>query len=301
MAVPKKKTVEVEDPQPSGERLAAARAGPQPVPPLRQRQAPHTVCPSCGWYRTASSSTSADHPPMLPVRRRRHGRRRRTRTRSSPGRIAPLPLGIPVVLVGPSDLEGRTAADGCPRSDRGVRGHRHGRRPGPGRAPQEGLDARPRRRGGSRRPGQRHDLGRQHRRHDGLGVAADGPHQGRQPSRRSPHRSRSRAPARPSCSMPAPTPRCRPNGSCSSRQMGSVYARHRFGVESPRVGLLSIGEEPGKGDSLRKETYELLGAAAAPQLRRQRRRPRRDERRSRRVRHRRLHRQRGAQDARRWR
>jgi glycerol-3-phosphate acyltransferase PlsX len=44
--------------------------------------------------------------------------------------------------------------------------------------------------------------------------------------------------------------------------MGSVYARHRFGVESPRVGLLSIGEEPGKGDSLRKETYELLGAAS---------------------------------------
>ena len=44
--------------------------------------------------------------------------------------------------------------------------------------------------------------------------------------------------------------------------MGSVYARSRFGVESPRVGLLSIGEEPGKGDTLRKETYELLGAAS---------------------------------------
>jgi len=44
-------------------------------------------------------------------------------------------------------------------------------------------------------------------------------------------------------------------------QMGSVYARHRFGVERPRVGLLSIGEEPGKGDSLRKQAYELLGVA----------------------------------------
>jgi glycerol-3-phosphate acyltransferase PlsX len=44
--------------------------------------------------------------------------------------------------------------------------------------------------------------------------------------------------------------------------MGSVYARSRFGVAEPRVGLLSIGEEPGKGDSLRKETYELLGAAS---------------------------------------
>jgi glycerol-3-phosphate acyltransferase PlsX len=44
--------------------------------------------------------------------------------------------------------------------------------------------------------------------------------------------------------------------------MGSVYARHRFDIDTPRVGLLSIGEEPGKGDSLRKETYELLGAAS---------------------------------------
>ena len=41
-------------------------------------------------------------------------------------------------------------------------------------------------------------------------------------------------------------------------QMGSVYSRHRFGVADPKVGLLSIGEEPGKGDTLRKEAYELL-------------------------------------------
>ena len=46
-------------------------------------------------------------------------------------------------------------------------------------------------------------------------------------------------------------------------QMGSIFARHRFGVAAPRVGLLSIGEEPGKGDSLRKEAFELLTAAAA--------------------------------------
>jgi glycerol-3-phosphate acyltransferase PlsX len=44
-------------------------------------------------------------------------------------------------------------------------------------------------------------------------------------------------------------------------QMGSVYARHRFGIDAPRVGLLSIGEEPGKGDSLRKEAYGLLAEA----------------------------------------
>lgn len=40
--------------------------------------------------------------------------------------------------------------------------------------------------------------------------------------------------------------------------MGSVYARERFGIAQPKVGLLSIGEEPGKGDTLRKQTYELL-------------------------------------------
>jgi phosphate acyltransferase len=45
-------------------------------------------------------------------------------------------------------------------------------------------------------------------------------------------------------------------------QMGSIFSRHRFGVASPRVGLLSIGEEPGKGDSLRKEAFDLLTAAA---------------------------------------
>jgi phosphate acyltransferase len=41
-------------------------------------------------------------------------------------------------------------------------------------------------------------------------------------------------------------------------QMGSVYAQQRFGIDSPSVGLLSIGEEPGKGDTLRKDAYELL-------------------------------------------
>jgi glycerol-3-phosphate acyltransferase PlsX len=41
-------------------------------------------------------------------------------------------------------------------------------------------------------------------------------------------------------------------------QMGAVFARQRFGIETPRVGLLSIGEEPGKGDALRKEAYGLL-------------------------------------------
>jgi phosphate acyltransferase len=44
-------------------------------------------------------------------------------------------------------------------------------------------------------------------------------------------------------------------------QMGAVYARVRGFAERPTVGLLSIGEEPGKGDTLRKEAFDLLGAA----------------------------------------
>jgi glycerol-3-phosphate acyltransferase PlsX len=43
--------------------------------------------------------------------------------------------------------------------------------------------------------------------------------------------------------------------------MGSVYARHRFEIAEPRVGLLSIGEEPGKGDQLRKDAFALLETA----------------------------------------
>ena len=43
--------------------------------------------------------------------------------------------------------------------------------------------------------------------------------------------------------------------------MGSVYANARFAIENPRVGLLSIGEEPGKGDTLRKQAYELFSNA----------------------------------------
>ena len=41
-------------------------------------------------------------------------------------------------------------------------------------------------------------------------------------------------------------------------RMGSIYSRLRFGIEAPKVGLLSIGEEPYKGDTLRKEAWDLL-------------------------------------------
>jgi glycerol-3-phosphate acyltransferase PlsX len=41
-------------------------------------------------------------------------------------------------------------------------------------------------------------------------------------------------------------------------QMGAVFAKQRFGIATPRVGLLSIGEEPTKGNPLVKETHKLL-------------------------------------------
>jgi len=43
--------------------------------------------------------------------------------------------------------------------------------------------------------------------------------------------------------------------------LGSFYAKRVLGVESPRVGLLNIGAEPSKGDTLRRETYVALSAA----------------------------------------
>ena len=54
------------------------------------------------------------------------------------------------------------------------------------------------------------------------------------------------------------------NAECSAEwlvqfaQMGAVFAKQRFGIASPRVGLLSIGEEPTKGNPLVKETHKLL-------------------------------------------
>lgn len=41
--------------------------------------------------------------------------------------------------------------------------------------------------------------------------------------------------------------------------LGVAYAQVAFGAPRPKVGLLNIGSEPGKGDKLTKRTYELLG------------------------------------------
>ena len=40
--------------------------------------------------------------------------------------------------------------------------------------------------------------------------------------------------------------------------MGDIYCRSIFGMRRPRIGLLSIGEEEGKGNDLTREAFQLL-------------------------------------------
>ena len=77
---------------------------------------------------------------------------------------------------------------------------------------------------------------------------------------------------RPAIATPIPVPGSTPtvlldagaNAECTAAmlvqfaQMGAVFSRDRYGIDQPRVGLLSIGEEDTKGTPLVKETNELL-------------------------------------------
>src|SRR5437016_6593963 len=79
---------------------------------------------------------------------------------------------------------------------------------------------------------------------------------------------------RPAIATPIPNPGSTPtvlldagaNAECTPAylvqfaQMGSAFAAQRYGIASPRVGLLSIGEEETKGTPLVKETHGLLQA-----------------------------------------
>ena len=51
---------------------------------------------------------------------------------------------------------------------------------------------------------------------------------------------------------------CKPEHLNQFAIMGSVYARNILGIENPRVALLNIGEEEGKGNLLAQATYPLL-------------------------------------------
>jgi glycerol-3-phosphate acyltransferase PlsX len=54
---------------------------------------------------------------------------------------------------------------------------------------------------------------------------------------------------------------CKPEHLLAYAVMGSQYAEHALGIANPRVGLLSIGTEPCKGNALTLATGELLAAA----------------------------------------
>ncbi|MGO3654223.1 MAG: phosphate acyltransferase PlsX [Sphingobacterium sp.] len=51
---------------------------------------------------------------------------------------------------------------------------------------------------------------------------------------------------------------CKPEMLNQFAVLGSIYAEHIYGVNSPRVGLLNIGEEEEKGNNLTIATYPLL-------------------------------------------
>lgn len=83
--------------------------------------------------------------------------------------------------------------------------------------------------------------------------------------------------ARPAIATPIPVPgstptvlldaganaECQPPWLVQFAQMGAVFARQRYGIDEPRVGLLSIGEEATKGNPLVKETHGLLATDTA--------------------------------------
>jgi glycerol-3-phosphate acyltransferase PlsX len=56
-------------------------------------------------------------------------------------------------------------------------------------------------------------------------------------------------------------PDCKPEFLLQFAIMGAVYAEKVRGVKNPKIGLLSNGEETGKGNELVKNTYPLLKAS----------------------------------------
>ena len=51
---------------------------------------------------------------------------------------------------------------------------------------------------------------------------------------------------------------CKPEHLNQFALLGSLYAQHILGIDNPRVALLNIGEEEGKGNLLAQGTYPLL-------------------------------------------
>ena len=211
---------------------------------------PHTVCPTCGWYK---GRVAVDvNALMLPIAVDAMGGDR------APGEIVEgakraAATGIPVVLVGPPDLADRgdlplieasevIAMDEDPAS--GVRRKKDSTLVRAAEAVRDGKASAMISAGNT-----------------GATMASALLRMGR-----------IKGVSRPAVATPIPVPgstptvlldaganaEVRPEWLVQFAQMGSVYAYDRFGITEPRVGLLSIGEEAGKGDTLRKETFELL-------------------------------------------
>ncbi len=56
-------------------------------------------------------------------------------------------------------------------------------------------------------------------------------------------------------------PAARPEHLYQYGVMGGIYARDMLGVEKPKIGLMNIGSEDGKGNDLYRETHSFLAAS----------------------------------------
>lgn len=51
---------------------------------------------------------------------------------------------------------------------------------------------------------------------------------------------------------------CKPEHLVQFAELGSIYVKHVYQIPNPKIGLLNIGEEEGKGNILAQSTYPLL-------------------------------------------
>ena len=114
--------------------------------------------------------------------------------------------------------------------------------------------------GGRRRRGFRGRLAGEHGRDARRGARRDPPLAGRAPARArrpDPHARTGRA----VLVDVGANADCRPEHLLQFGVMGAVFAEEILGVEQPTVRLLSIGEEPEKGNQLTLEAHALLAAS----------------------------------------
>ena len=277
MAVPKKRTSSARrDKRRKTHKAAGIRLN--ECPRCHSPRRPHRVCHTCGTYAgrevIAHEIGQATRPPALVD----DDRPRRPRSRAGArvlieARDEVAAEGITVRVFGePSEL----ADDRVGRRGRGVRGDRadRQRRGARRRSPPQArrLD-RPRRRRcrrGQRRRGRQRRLDR--RDPDRL-DARPAPDERRAAARACPAAGGPRAASarRPCSSTSAPTPRPVPADLAQYGFLGSAFSQAVLGIESPRVALLSIGEEAKKGTPRVIEAHEVLAAAAGHRVHRQRR------------------------------